>query len=54
MIIMIPAVVAKDADGLKKASLKCVKIAVVLAIIEIFPTIIKLVGIIFGFDVSCI
>ena len=50
MIILLPAVTSKDADGLKKASSKCVKLAVILAVIEIFPSVIKLIGALFGWD----
>ena len=50
MIILLPAVTSKDADALKKASSKCVKLAVVLAIVEIFPSVIKLIGALFGWD----
>ena len=50
MILLIPAVTSKDADGLKKASSKCVKIAIILAIVEIFPSVIKLIGVLFGWD----
>ena len=50
MIILLPAVTSKDADGLRKASSKCVKLAVILAVIEIFPSVIKLIGALFGWD----
>ena len=50
IIILLPAVTSKDADGLKKASSKCVKLAVILAVIEIFPSVIKLIGALFGWD----
>ena len=54
MISLIPAVLAKDADGLQKASKKLITMAIILAIIFIFPTIIKLIGNLFKFDTSCI
>ena len=54
MITLIPAVVSKDADGLKKAEKKLVIMAVVLAVIGILPTIVYLIGGIFDFDLSCI
>ena len=54
MLRLIPAVIAKDADGLKKATNTCVKMAVILAVIGLFPTVIRLIGRIFGYDISCI
>ena len=54
MITLIPAVLAKDADGLKKASKKLVMMAIILAIIFLFPTVINLIGKLFNFDISCI
>ena len=54
MITLVPAVISKDADALKKASSKCVKLAVVLAIIGIFPSLINFLGTIFKFDLSCL
>ncbi|MBQ6285704.1 MAG: hypothetical protein IJK67_05325 [Bacilli bacterium] len=54
MITLIPAVISKDADGLKKAGRKLVVMAVVLAIIGILPSIVHLIGLVFGYDLSCI
>jgi len=54
MIKLIPAVVSKDAEGLKKASRTCVNMAIVLAIIGVFPSVVKLIGTIFDWDISCI
>ena len=54
MIALIPAVIAKDADGLKKASKKLVTMVVVLALIGILPSIIKLIGLMFGYDLTCL
>ena len=54
MLSLVPAVISKDADALKKASSKCVKLAVVLAIIGIFPSLINFLGTIFKFDLSCL
>ena len=53
MITLIPAVVSKNADALKKAANKCVIMAIVLASIGILPSIIRLISLIFGYDVSC-
>ncbi len=54
MIKLIPAIMSKDADGLKKASKDLVMMAIILAIIFLFPTVLNLIGKIFKFDVSCI
>ncbi len=54
MITLIPAVISKDAEGLKKAGRKLVMMAVVLAIIGILPSIVNLIGLMFGYDLSCI
>ena len=54
MLILIPAVVSKDADGLKKAEKKLVIMGVVLAAIGIFPSIVGIISNIFDFDLSCI
>ncbi len=54
MIVLIPAVISKDADGLKKAGRKLIVMAVVLAIIGILPSIIYLIGQLFGYDLTCI
>ena len=54
MIILLPAVISKDADGLKKASKKCVTIAIFLAVIGVFPSIVKIISGIFDFDMSCL
>ena len=54
MIVLMPAITAKDETGLKKATKKCVIIGVVLLIIEVFPYVVRLIGAVFGFDLSCI
>ena len=54
MIVLMPAITAKDETGLKKATHKCVIIGVVLLIIEVFPYVVRLIGAVFGFDLSCI
>ncbi len=53
MIKLIPAIISKDADGLKKASKTLVSMAIILAIIFILPSIVKLIGDIFKFDTTC-
>lgn len=54
MLLLIPAVIGKDADALKKAGNKCVTLAIVLVLIGIFPSILSIIGNIFGYDISCI
>ena len=54
MMILLPAVMAKDADAVKKATHKCIIIGVVLAIIGIFPSIVSIIARIFDFDLSCL
>lgn len=54
MITLLPPLVSKDADALKKAGNKCIKLGVVLLIIGVFPTIVKVIGRLFGYDLSCI
>lgn len=54
MITLIPAVISKDPEGLKKAGNKCVKIAAILLAIGVFPTLLKVIAGIFDYDVSCI
>lgn len=54
MIKLIPAVMSKDADALKTAQKKCITMAIVLAIVCILRPIIRLIGMIFGFDFSCL
>ena len=53
MLALIPAVLAKDADGLQKASKKIVNMVIILAAIFILPSIIKLIGNLFSYDVTC-
>ena len=54
MIILIPAVIGKDADALKKAEKKLITLFVVLAAIGIFPSIVSIISNIFDFDLSCL
>ena len=54
MISLIPAIVSKDADALKKAGQKCVKMAIVLVLIGLLPSLLTIIGNIFGYDLSCI
>lgn len=53
MLAFIPAVIGKDDSELKKATKKLVTMLIVCAIIGLFPTIIAIIGNLFGFDLSC-
>ena len=54
MMSLIPAVVSKEPEALKKAGNKCLKMGVILLVIGVFPTILRVIGKIFGYDLSCI
>ena len=54
MITLIPAVTAKDEVKVKAATKKCVTIGIVLLVIEVIPYIVRLIGVILDFDLSCI
>lgn len=53
MISLIPALIAKDAEALKKAQSKCITMAIVLVLILLLPTLITFMGKIFGYDLTC-
>ena len=53
MISLIPALIAKDAEALKKAQSKCITMAIVLVLILLLPTLLTFMGNIFGFDLTC-
>lgn len=53
MLIMIPPIVAKNYDALNKALKKLVYILIILAVIELLPTIIRVIGHLFEYDLSC-
>ena len=54
MMSLIPAIMAKDADGLKKAEKKLVLMAIILLCIFLLPYLARFIGNIFDFDISCI
>ena len=54
MMVLIPPILAKDQDGLKKATSTLVKMAIILVIIFLFPSLLRILGGILGFDLSCI
>lgn len=53
MISLIPALIAKDAEALKKAQSKCITMAIVLVLILLLPTLLTFIGKIFGYDLTC-
>ena len=54
MITLIPPLVSKDADALKKAGNKCIRLGIVLLVIGVFPTLVRVIGRLFGYDLSCL
>lgn len=54
MITLIPPIVSKDADALKKAGNKCIRLGIILLAIGVFPTLVTIIGRLFGYDLSCI
>ena len=53
MITLIPAIMAKDADGLKKAEKKLMLMAIIVVCIFLLPYLVRLIGTWFEFDTSC-
>ena len=53
MITLIPAIMAKDADGLKKAEKKLMLMAIIVVCIFLLPYLVRLIGTWFDFDTSC-
>ena len=54
MMVLIPPILAKDADALKKASKTLTNMAIILVIIFIFRPLIRFIGSLLEFDISCI
>ena len=54
MIVLVPAVMSKDADALQKSKSKCISMGILLAVILVFPSILKFIGNVLGFDISCL
>lgn len=54
MLIILPAVISKDADALKKSEKKLIILAIVLVLIILLPTLLNVIGNIFGYDLSCL
>ena len=54
MITFVPAITSKDASALQKAFEKFVKLLVILALLLLMPTLLKFIGNLAEFDLSCI
>ena len=54
MITLIPAIIAKDAEGLKKAEKKLVLMAIILLCIFLLPYFARWIGSMFDYDISCL
>lgn len=54
MTLLIPPIMNGDAKAIQVAGRKCVKLGIILLIIGVFPTIIRFIGVIFKYDLSCI
>lgn len=53
MFMLIPAVMSKNADELVKVSKKLVIMAIILAVIFIIPAVLRIIGHLFNYDLSC-
>ena len=54
MIKLLPAVSKGDQSELQKAGKTCIWSAILLIVIVMLPTLIKVIGKLFGFDISCL
>lgn len=54
MMTLIPAVMAKDAEGLKKAQKTLVTMAIILLCIFLLPYFVRWIGNLLGYDISCL
>ena len=54
MMVLLPAIIAHDSDGLKKAAKTLTYMAIILVVIFLFPGLMRLIGKIAGFDISCL
>ncbi len=54
MMTLIPPILAKDADALQKASKTLVNMAIILVVIFIFKPLLRFIGSLLEFDISCI
>ena len=54
MALLIPPLIDKDSDALKKSSNKLVKMAIILIVVLVFKPLVSFLGEVLGFDISCI
>ena len=54
MMTLIPPILAKDAEALKKASNVLVKMAIILVVIFLLRPLLRFIGSLLDFDISCI
>lgn len=54
MTLLIPPIMSGDSGALQKAGKQCTKLGIILLIIGVFPTVIRFIGVIFKYDLSCI
>lgn len=54
ILIIMPVIINKDSGALNKAISKCIKMGIVLLVIGVFPTLVSVVGKLFGYDLTCI
>ena len=54
MLILLPAITAKDANELKKAEDKLIKLGIILVVVLIFRPLVRIIGSLLDFDISCI
>ena len=51
-LAVVPAI--NNPDRISDAKKKCISMAIILVIIGVFPSLLKVIGNIFGYDLSCI
>lgn len=54
MLILVPAVVTKDADSLKKSSKKLAMLGIILMLVIIFKPLVRMIASLLEYDITCI
>ena len=54
MLILVPAVVTKDADSLKKSSKKLAMLGIILMLVIIFKPLVRMIATLLEYDITCI
>ena len=54
MLILVPAVVTKDADSLKKSSKKLAMLGIILMLVIIFKPLVRIIATLLEYDITCI